>query len=108
MITHKFLIPNIGIKTNRVGYIMTAYLEALNVDRCDFHFTNLEPEIIYQRFEMGEFIPKSFSLSDKACLTLSRLHAKNSDCTLQSLIVDVLSMIELDVSFKWKFKYCFM
>jgi hypothetical protein len=108
MITHRFLIPNIGIKTNRVGFVMTAYLEALDVENCYFHFSNLDPAIIHQCYEIGEFKSKSFSLSDKACLTLSKLHAKNPECTLQSLIIDVLNMIELDVSFKWNFRYCFM
>ena len=108
MITHRFLVPDAGIKSNMLGYIMTTYLEALNVDECYFHFSNLDPAIIHQCAELGEFKYKSFSLSDKSCLTLSRLHAKNPECTLQSLIVDVLNMIELDVSFKWNFRHYFM
>jgi hypothetical protein len=108
MITHRFLVSSIGIKSNRLGYVMTSYLEAFDVDDRYFHFSPLEPAMIHQCFESGEFTLKTFNLSDKACLTLSRLHAKNPECTLQSLIIDVLKMIDKDVSFKWNYRYWFI
>jgi hypothetical protein len=108
MINHKFLIRNIGIKSNKLGFILTTYLEALNVEECYFYFTNLDPTQIHQFVESGDFYTKSFNLSDRACLTLSKLHVKNPDCTLQSLILDVLNMIDLDIKFKWKNRYCFI
>lgn len=108
MITHRFIIPNIGIKANRLSFVLTAYLEVLDVYRCSYHFANLEPETLYQLREKGELQYKSFSLSDKACLTLSKLHTEHQDSTLQSLIIDILNMINLDVEFKWNYRHHFI